>query len=484
MKRRVTAVLASAAVLAVTSCSRLTLTDETVATEPAEQETTASVQTGPPKEELETIAPFPDKTEQEMPKEPKGLKLIIATDIHYLASDLTDRGTGFVHSMEHGDGKVTNYIWEITDAFIEEVLNERPDAVILSGDLSYNGEKASHQELAEKLAKIENAGIPVLVIPGNHDINNNSAARIEEDQRYPAEKTSPEEFGQIYLAMGYDDALSRDPHSLSYMYEISDSTRMLMLDTCQYDGGAQVGGMIDTDTYEWIDSQLEQAFEEGINVIPVAHHNLLEESRIYSADCTIEHNEALVERLEGWGNIPLFLSGHLHVQHFANSDDVAKEGVWEIVTSSLAVPPCQYGVLYFDETDRSFQYHTQVVDMEKWAGVHGIQDENLLKFSSYQKPFLERVFYNQAYDRLSKREDNVLTEKQMEEMSDFYAIAKCYYYWGRAVEIADEMKDSPLFTMWQEYGYPSLETEYLEYILEEATTDYNLLDSRKGLDGE
>ena len=85
MKRRVTAVLASAAVLAVTSCSRLTLTDETVATEPAEQETTASVQTGPPKEELETIAPFPDNTEQEMPKEPKGLKLIIATDIHYLA---------------------------------------------------------------------------------------------------------------------------------------------------------------------------------------------------------------------------------------------------------------------------------------------------------------------------------------------------------------------------------------------------------------
>ena len=132
MKRRVTAVLASAAALAVTSCSRLTLTDETVATEPAEQETTASVQTGPPKEELETIAPFPDNTEQEMPKEPKGLKLIIATDIHYLASDLTDRGTGFVHSMEHGDGKVTNYIWEITDAFIEEVLNERPDAVILS----------------------------------------------------------------------------------------------------------------------------------------------------------------------------------------------------------------------------------------------------------------------------------------------------------------------------------------------------------------
>ena len=57
-------------------------------------------------------------------------KLIIATDLHYLASDLTDRGAGFVHSMEHGDGKVTNYIWEITDAFVAEVLNEKPDGVM------------------------------------------------------------------------------------------------------------------------------------------------------------------------------------------------------------------------------------------------------------------------------------------------------------------------------------------------------------------
>lgn len=481
MKRTTAAVLIAGAVLGMTGCGDVSaFLDETVATTQAEEETATEVQPGPPKEESETIEAFPDDTEgQIIEEEPEGLKLIIATDLHYLASDLTDRGVGFVHSMEHGDGKVTNYIWEITDAFVAEVLNEKPDGVILSGDLSYNGERASHLELAEKLAKIEDAGIPVLVIPGNHDINNNSAATMKEGQRYPAEKTSPEDFEQIYLALGYDDAISRDPNSLSYMYQISDSTRLLMLDSCQYDGGALVGGMIDTDTYEWIDAQLELAFEEGLNVIPVAHHNLLEESRIYSSDCTIEHNEALVERLEGWGTIPLFLSGHLHVQHFANSDDVAEEGVWEIVTSSLAVPPCQYGVLYFEEEDRSFQYHTQVVDVEKWARVEGIQDENLLEFSKYQKPFLERVFYNQAYSGLSKREDNVLSESQIEQMADFYAVAKCYYYWGRAVEIAEEMKSSQLFSMWQEYGYPSLETEYLEYILEEATQDYNLLESEE-----
>ena len=42
-------------------------------------------------------------------------------------------------------------------------------ALILSGDLSFNGEKTSHEELAGKLFKLQEQGIPVLVLPGNHD---------------------------------------------------------------------------------------------------------------------------------------------------------------------------------------------------------------------------------------------------------------------------------------------------------------------------
>lgn len=478
MRRNIAVALIIGITLSLTGCRGIIhFADETVATTEAPEET-EEPHPGPPREDWETIAAFPDNTsETQMEEEKDGIKLIVATDIHYLGSELTDMGTGFIYSMEHGDGKVTNYIWEITDAFVAEILAERPDGVILSGDLSYNGERASHLELAEKLGRIKDAGIPVLVIPGNHDINNNSAARIEEDQRLPAEKTSPRDFESIYRAFGYEDAVSRDPNSLSYVYQLNDSTRILMLDTCQYEGGAQIGGMIDTDTYEWIDSELEKAFEEGVNVLPVAHHNLLEESRIYSEDCTIEHNEELLERLEGWGNIPLFLSGHLHVQHFSNSDDVSGAGVWEIVTSSLAVPPCQYGVLFFGD-DRSFHYHTQILDIEAWTRIEGKTDPNLLNFSRYQNPFLKRVFYNQAHSWLDRRKD-VLTQDQIVQMSNFYATAKCYYYWGRAVEIAEEMKSSQIFQLWQEYGYPSLETEYLEYILEEATMDYNSLKSQE-----
>ena len=95
--------------------------------------------------------------------------IMLATDIHYFSDSLTDGGPRFQEMVEYGDGKIVTYIDQITDAFLDEVVKQHPDALVLSGDLTLNGEKASHKDLAEKLHRVENHGIPVLVIPGNHD---------------------------------------------------------------------------------------------------------------------------------------------------------------------------------------------------------------------------------------------------------------------------------------------------------------------------
>ena len=74
--------------------------------------------------------------------------------------------------MYGGDGRVLLYSWEILDAFIEDMKEKDPDLLLLSGDLTLNGEKASHEELAALLEELDEEGITTLVIPGNHDINN------------------------------------------------------------------------------------------------------------------------------------------------------------------------------------------------------------------------------------------------------------------------------------------------------------------------
>ena len=95
-------------------------------------------------------------------------RVVVATDLHYLAPSLTDHGEIFRRVMEAGDGKVTEFCDEIADAFLEEVRVGKPDALILTGDVSFNGEKASHLALAEKLALLEEAGVSVLVLEWTH----------------------------------------------------------------------------------------------------------------------------------------------------------------------------------------------------------------------------------------------------------------------------------------------------------------------------
>ena len=132
-----------------------------------------------------------------------------------------------------------------------------------------------------------------MVVIRNHDLNNPRAYGYRGNERYPAERTTPEQFRQIYGEFGYDEAVSEDATTLSYVWQLDGMTRLLMLDTCQYRDGNRVGGVILTETYDWIEEQLEEAWEEGMNIIPVAHHNLLEESEVYTVDCTIEHSEQL-----------------------------------------------------------------------------------------------------------------------------------------------------------------------------------------------
>ncbi|MCD8083294.1 MAG: metallophosphoesterase [Clostridiales bacterium] len=396
-------------------------------------------------------------------------RIILATDIHYLAEDLTDHGSAFQEMEDYGDGKIVTYVEEITDAFLCEVIEEKPSVLILSGDLTLEGEKKSHEELAEQLYAVEDAGIPVLVIPGNHDINNRKAGKYRGTQRMPAEYTTPEEFKEIYADFGYNEAWAEDPNSLSYVYRLNEETWFLMIDSCKYRPLARVGGSVGNETYYWIERQLEAAWDANAIVVPVAHHNLLEESQVYVDDCTIEHGDQLADLFDNW-DVSFFLSGHLHVQHYSRSDD--NRGIWEIVTSSLATPTCKYGIMDFCHNG-DFSYHTKSVDMESWAERTGQGKKDLLEFQTFQEPFLKQVFYNQSYTELSEIPD--LTQEERIRMSDLYAELNYAYYQGTAYQIRDEILANPDYELWTEDGTQTILAEYVQAIIEDATKDYNSL---------
>lgn len=120
-------------------------------------------------------------------KSGRELTFFVASDVHYLAESLTDRGEAYQKFITSSDGRQLNYISEIMDAFSNDIKKKKADVLIVSGDLTTNGEKKSHKEFAEKLKKIEESGTSVFVIPGNHDILNPFARSFRGSEQYVAD---------------------------------------------------------------------------------------------------------------------------------------------------------------------------------------------------------------------------------------------------------------------------------------------------------
>ena len=99
-------------------------------------------------------------------------KIMITSDIHYLSDKLHDDDLAYQHMLSNSDGRLTQYCDVILSAFIEEVLQQKPDVLIISGDLSFNGEKLSHQDLAAKLHVLYDGETFTINVIENDDINN------------------------------------------------------------------------------------------------------------------------------------------------------------------------------------------------------------------------------------------------------------------------------------------------------------------------
>lgn len=396
--------------------------------------------------------------------------LMIASDVHYMSPNLTDYGNAFNQLIDNGDGKVVRYMVEIWEAFAEEVIAARPDALVLSGDLTINGEKVNHQELSVRLARIEAAGIPVLVIPGNHDINNPHATSYFGEEQTPIETVTPEEFRELYGAYGYNEAVSHAPDSLSYLYILNETTWMLMIDSCIYDPDNEVDGEIKEGTMEWIEQCLRDAYSQGITVVPVAHHNLQELSRVYVEECVIRNHKELLNILERYLT-PAFISGHLHVQRIQKhtSGPGAPEefyGITEIVSNSLIIPPCQYGKLTLN-ADGSMSYHTDNTDISGWAAKHGMENADLLNFPEFSDEYISTVISRQTY-----RQIDYIPDHLRDEMSAFYAKLYRDYYAGRQI-IYDERTSEQGYKLWNRYMNPSVQFRQVEGMLKDSMVNNN-----------
>ena len=436
-------------------------------------------------ESLEFQSPL---EEEPLPYKPPCLAIV--SDLHYQSRTITDFGKAYRDFLASSDGKLVDYLPEILDACAEEIAGMGADALILTGDITMNGERENHLELAEKLAEIQKAGVPVLVIPGNHDINNPHASYYFGDARTQGQPVTPEEFYEIYHSFGYDQARSRDKASLSYVYELDERYWLMMLDTCQYEPVNLVGGRLKEETLLWMDRELEAAEKAGVTVIPAGHHNLLPQSSLYTTDCAMDNYEDVTALLEKW-KLPVYVSGHLHVQRLKKHDGrqlseerlgpgprlAAKRkaeqeeepyGIYEIVSDSVSIAPCQYGVMRWDE-EGNMTYQTRLTDVSGWAEKHHSSDEKLADFEAYSHQYVKELIARQ----IEKKMDPVSWEL-VDDMTELYADLYETYYAGKVID-EKAVKDSIAWQWWIRLLPDSRQVREMRAMIGDSKKDNNYL---------
>jgi hypothetical protein len=284
------------------------------------------------------------------------LKIAVVTDIHYMNPALLpdDPATNpYFQYYLAKDPKLIELSDPIFRRVVTELIFEKPDIVLIPGDLTKDGELLNHESVSGMLQELEEAGIQVFVVPGNHDLNNPEALSFNDMPPSPVATVDPEEFVDIYGDFGYNDALYRDAGSLSYICQPSEKLWILGIDACKYDNNTttnEVSGAIRPATMAWILEKMEEAKEHNITVVAMMHHGLMEHyygqnslDPGYVIDDYAENAAALMN-----AGLKLMFTGHQHANDISELSINGKT-ITDIETGSLVTPTSPYRIMTLDD---------------------------------------------------------------------------------------------------------------------------------------
>jgi UDP-2,3-diacylglucosamine pyrophosphatase LpxH len=319
------------------------------------------------------------------------VKLAVFSDPHYFAPEYIKAGPAFDTYLAH-DRKLLAESKAILSKTVENIKKTDAQVVLITGDLTKDGEKLSHTQMAAFLKKLKDGGKQVFVIPGNHDINNPLAVQYEGNKSVPVDKVTPDDFRKIYHDFGYDQAIAQDPNSLSYVVQPIPGLWILAIDSCSYEnnqakGVPVTGSGLNTKRLNWVTDQLKAAQEQNIMVLGMMHHGLIPH---FSMEKTLFSNYVI----DDWENVSakfadmgmrVIFTGHFHAQDIATSQTKNNQSIYDIETGSLVTYPCPYRLIELTdskidietETILEIDYNTQGKPFPQYAAdflTHGLSD--------------------------------------------------------------------------------------------------------------
>lgn len=390
---------------------------------------------------------------KEAPLKQEG-KILLVSDLHYYSDSLTDYGSKFQEIVRNADGKDPFHQKALLRALKDQIEKEKYDAVVFNGDIAFNGEEASFNDLTGYFDSVEESGTEVYVLPGNHDVGFYQGFSSFGDKTEEVKTYTPSEFRKSLGKYGYDSALLKDEDSFSYLVPLYQGLYGLFLDA-----NSSTENVYEDSTAAFAKEALEYVKEKGGKAISFTHQPLLSHLKSERLDSRTVRSDEMLSLFKEYG-VKVNFAGHLHALNRKESG-----GVSEIVNPCLSLLNNQYGVISYTE-GKDLSYGCFSLDITDYVS-------SLEGYSSF-KEYSEARYKRIQKEKILEAKDSFATETDEEELSllgDYFAKINTDFFEGNLVKVDSE---DPGFLAW-ESQIDSFWRDYVGKILMDLRleTDYH-----------
>ena len=289
------------------------------------------------------------------------LRIAVMSDLHYLSPDMIADTEDFEHAF-NSDRKLLKESSSVLHEMLERVRADKPDILLVSGDLTKDGEQECHAALAKQLQQLQQdvPGLKIYVTNGNHDIRNYNAKNFNtaDGKAVPATRTEPEDFKRIYdfvysdptVLATFTPAEGNKAGGLSYVARPVEGLTVIAMDTCRYssdntsngDDEHETSGAISADLEKWVIEQTAAAKARGDLVIGLEHHGLVPHFDVQPTILPmylVNGYERIAQEYADAGMSVVF-TGHMHAVDIAAMTTKAGNTFYDIETGSALTYPC------------------------------------------------------------------------------------------------------------------------------------------------
>jgi len=359
----------------------------------------------------------------------------VISDTHLIADSLHDDGQAFSQMQKTSQGKDLYYQETALSAFVRMAEEKKPAAIIVTGDVTFNGERVSAERFAEIFKPLTKTKL--LVLPGNHDIYDGWAREFHGKKQYYAGQIGPRMWRNIFRT-SYETAVSVDNSSLAYSVQLNPDYLLILADSNDYgkeesSTAPATAGFLGKEQRKWIKEQLQYASQNNLRVIFCMHHNLYVHNPAVNKGYVVDDYRELRKLLAQY-NVKLVFSGHIHAQNIMLPQNSCP--ATEVVTACFCSNDQGYGVVKVSPKEISYTCHhfkmkDYLTDKEK-------QNWTLTHFHDYLENIqLGTISAELMQEDLYRNHDDL---KSVRQMGRLFGEMNYYFFTGKNHIDFDELQ--------------------------------------------